>query len=322
MEPPRSIAFTGIDTYFGRRLIDRLAARPGPLRIVGLDSHDPPNPAPLIHFHRVDLTQPGIGAHIAEILCKEQVDVVVHLAFKEVPSANRDADHEIEVSGSLEILNACAEANVGKLVIPSTTMCYGPRLENAHQLCEDAPLRGHAGAHWISNRVQVERAVERYRKSTPACSVTVLRHCWIMGPQFVDPIVRFFEAQWVPTLLGYDPLLQFVHEDDLLAVLEAAIFESHPGVFNVVGEGVLPLSGYLRLAGKRNVSLPRILLSRIPGAPIALSSADSEDGFYDYLKYIWVASGERLRTKLGPLAYTSQEAWSAMVSSRRLQHYR
>lgn len=322
MEQPRCVAFTGIDTYFGRRLIDRLAARLGPLRLVGLDTHDPPNPTPPMHFHRVDLTRPGVGAQIAEILVKEQVDALVHLAFKQAPSTDQDADHEVEVAGSLEVLNAVAEAGTRRFVLPSTTMCYGPHLENPQQLREDAELRGHEGAHWVSNRVHVEHAVARFRESTPTCDVTVLRHCWIMGPRFVDPYVRYFDAHWVPTVLGYDPLLQFVHEDDLVDVIEKAIFESHPGVFNVVGEGVLPLSGYLRLADKRNLALPKLLLARIPGSPISLSSADSEDGFYDYLKYLWVASGERLRAEFGSLAYTSREAWSAMVSSRRLQHYR
>ena len=143
-----------------------------------------------------------------------------------------------------------------------------------------------------------------------------------MGPRFVDPVVRYFEADRIHTVLGYDPLLQFVHEDDLLGLIEASIFESHPGVFNVVGEGVLPLSGYLRLAGKRGIPLPQSLLSLVAGSPIALSSRDSADGFYDYLKYIWVASGERARAEFGPLTYTSREAWSSMVASRRLQKYR
>jgi UDP-glucose 4-epimerase len=322
LEQPRCIALTGVDTYFGRLLVERLAMRSDRIRLVGLDSHDPPRSSSAMRFHRVDLTQPGIGGHLAEILGKEHVDTIVHLAFKNGPSADRDADHEIEVAGSLEVLNACAEASVGKLIIPSTTMGYGPRLENAHQLYEDAPLYGHDGAHWVSNRVQVERAVARFRDATPGCEVTVLRHCWIMGPRYVDPYVRYFEADWVPTLLGFDPLLQFVHEDDLLDVLETSILESHPGVFNVVGEGVQPLSGYLRLAGKRNLALPKLLLSRIPGTPIALSPTDALDGFYDYLKYIWVASGERLRAEFGPLAYSSREAWSDMITSRRLRQYR
>lgn len=322
MEQPRCVALTGIDTFFGRRLIESLSAHSDRVRLIGLDSHDRPRPASGVQAHRVDLSEPGVASQIAEILGKQQADTLVHLAFKSLPSADREADYQSDVAGSLEVLNACAEANVRRLIIPSTTMCYGARLENPHQLREDAALHGHDGAHWVSHRVEVERSVARFCESHPDREVTVLRHCWIMGPRFVDSFVRYFDSDWVPTLLGHDPLLQFVHEDDLLALFERSILESHPGVFNVVGEGVLPLSGYLRLAGKRNLALPQMLLSATGGSPIPLSSSDSVDGFYDYLKYMWVASGDRAREEFGPLTYTSREAWTAMVSARRLQRYR
>lgn len=322
MEQLRRVALTGIDSFFGRRLIESLSAHSDRLRLIGLDSGDRCRPSSMMQVHRVDWTRPGVAPLIAEILGEQQIDTLVHLAFKSVPSADRDADYACDVVGSLEILNACALANVRRLIIPSTTMCYGPRLQNPHQILEDAALRGHDGAHWVSHRVEVEQSVARFRESNPDCEVTVLRHCWIMGPRFVDSFVRYFESDWVPTLLGYDPLLQFVHEDDLLARFERSIFESHPGIFNVVGDGVLPLSGYLRLAGKHNLPIPRGLLSLSGSSPIPLSSSDSADGFYDYLKYIWVASGDRAREEFGPLTYTSREAWTAMVSSRRLRRYR
>jgi UDP-glucose 4-epimerase len=263
-----------------------------------------------------------VAPQLAELLRKEQVDTFVHLGFKSEPSANREADTDHDVTSSLEVLDACAESPVSRLIIPSTTMCYGARLENPHQLLEDVTLHGHPAAHWVSNRVRVEQAVSRFRESNPQCDVTLLRHCWIMGPRYVDPFVRYFDSDWVPTLLGYDPLFQFVHEDDFLAVLEASVLEAHPGVFNVVGDGVLPLSGYLRLAGKRRFALPKTLLSAVTGSPVALSASDTADGFYDYLKYMWVASGDRVRQEFGPLTYSSQEAWSAMVTSRRLRRYR
>ena len=57
-------------------------------------------------------------------------------------------------------------------------------------------------------------------------------------------------------MLGFDPRLQFCHEDDATEVLLRAATESHPGVYNVAGDGVVYLSQCIRLSGRIPVSLP------------------------------------------------------------------
>ncbi len=47
-------------------------------------------------------------------------------------------------------------------------------------------------------------------------------------------------------MLGFDPRLQFLHEHDLLGVLQHAVADDVPGTFNVAGDGVLMLSQAVR----------------------------------------------------------------------------
>ena len=60
----------------------------------------------------------------------------------------------------------------------------------------------------------------------------------------------------VPMVLGFDPRLQFVHEDDVVHALEHAAFHRVPGVFNVAADGVLALSEVIDLVGKRGAADP------------------------------------------------------------------
>jgi UDP-glucose 4-epimerase len=143
-----------------------------------------------------------------------------------------------------------------------------------------------------------------------------------MGPRFSDRVVRYFDRPIVPTMLGYDPLLQFIHEEDLLRVFEAAVLESHPGVFNVVGRGVLPLSTLIALAGKRTLPLPPPLLYRFVSVLSQSQTGDRPAGFWDYLRYLWIADGERGWTEFGAPIYSTREAWIAFVSSRLMSRYR
>jgi len=317
-----TIAVTGLGTFLGRSLVERLVSRSPGIRVVALDVRRPFRLHERVRFHRVDLTEPTADSRLADVLARERVDALLHAAFRRQPTPDLEMDHELETIGSLHVMNACAAAKVRRLVVASSTMLYGPWPDNPNFLTERHPLRGHPDAHLVQDRVEMEGLLADWRVRHPDAEVTVLRPCWIMGPHYVDPVVRFFARPVVPMLLGYDPLLQFVHEDDCLHVFERAILSSHPGTFNVVGSGVLPLSTILRLAGKKILRLPPPLLYRLAYYPSQGQTGDPPQAFYDYLRYLWVADGRRACEEFGEPVYSTQEAWMSFVSSRRMRRYR
>lgn len=322
MDAPSCVAITGLGSYFGTRLALRLLALPRPPRIVGLDLRRPYRLEGRIHFHRVDLTDPGAGSRLADVLARERADAVVHAAFRRNPTPDLEYDHELETVGSLHVMNACASAKISRLVWLSSTMLYGPWPDNPNFLTETHPLRGHPDAHSVNNRVEGEVLLARWRARHPGTNVSVLRCAWVMGPSFEDHVVRHFASPVVTTLLGYDPLLQFVHEDDVQEALLRAVLERHEGVYNVVGRGVLPLSTCLSLAGKRNLPLAAPLFYRLGDWPHRRSTGDPPGGFYDYLRWLFVADGERAWNVFGEPVYSTREAWISFVSSRRMRRYR
>ncbi len=319
---PATVVITGLRTFVGRRLAQRLLERAPAPRVVGVDVRRPHHFTAASRFHRVDLTDPTAGARLAELLERERADVVVHAAFRRDPQPDLDYDHELETIGSLHVMHACAAAKVRRLVVVSSTMLYGPYGDNPNFLTESHPLRGHPDAHNVENRREAEAMLAEWGARHPEVELSVLRHCWIMGPTYWDQRVRYLARPVVPTLLGYDPLIQFVHEDDCMRAYERATLESHPGVYNVVGRGVLPLSTALRLAGKRILPLPTPLLYRARGYAAQSQTGDRPDGFYDYLRYLWVADGARGWGAFGEPHYSSREAWISFVSSRRMRRYR
>jgi len=134
--------------------------------------------------------------------------------------------------------------------------------------------------------------------------------------------VRYFALPIVPKPMGYDPLLQFVHENDVLDVFASVARVPRSGCYNLVARGVLPLSMLLRLAGKHVLPLPSALLDRIAYYPSQGQTGDPPAAFYDYLRYLWVADGQRGWDAFGEPVYTTREAWISFVSSRRVRRYR
>ena len=319
---PRCIAVTGVNTFVGQRLVERLLALPEPPRLVGIDLRLPLRFEGRVEFRRLDLTHPAADGELAAILAQERVGVVVHLAFRRSPTFDHEYDHELETLGSLHVMHACSAAKVQRLVLASTTMLYGPRPTNPNFLDEGRPLAGHPAAHCIQNRVEAEELLSDWAPRHPDVQVCVLRYCWVVGPTYVDYVTRYFDQPVVPVVLGYDPLLQFIHEDDLVRVFERATLEAHPGVFNVVAPGVLPLSTLLALAGKRRLSLPSRWLYRMANIPAQGQTGDLPAGFFDYLRYLWIADGERAWQAFGEPVYTTKEAWVSFFSSRRMERLR
>lgn len=319
---PGVIAVTGLKSFVAQRLVERLVERTPELRVVGIDLRRPFRLDGRVRFHRVDFTEPTAGDRLAEVLRNERVEVLVHCAFRREPTPDIEMDHELETIGSIHVVNACAAAKVGRLVVASSTMLYGPWPDNPNFLTEEHPLRGHPDAHCVQDRVEMEQLLGRWSRKHPDAEVTVLRPCWMIGPEHWDHVVRYFALPVVPTVMGYDPLLQLVHEEDVVDAFEKATLEAHPGIFNVVGRGVLPLSTLLRLGGKRILSLPSPLLYRVASYPTQAQTGDPSSGFYDYLRYLWVADGSRGWDAFGEPAYTTKEAWISFISSRRMRRYR
>ncbi len=321
MSSPAVIAVTGTNGFLGQQLVARLARSPG-VRVLGLDLRRPMRFDESARFQRIDLTQPTADGRLAEILESERVEALVHAAFRENPSADLEGDHELETIGSLHVMHACAAAKVRRLVVASSTELYGPWPDNPNFLTEQHPLRGHPDAHAVRDRIEMEHLLADWAAARPDIEVTVLRPCWIFGPTYWNRVVRYFSLPVVPVPLGYDPLFQVVHEEDVLRAFERAVLQPRPGIFNLVGSGVVPLSTLLHLAGKRVLPVPGPLLRRLAYYPSQGQTGDPPDAFYDYLRYLWVADGARGWDAFGEPTYSTKEAWISFVSSRRMRRYR
>jgi UDP-glucose 4-epimerase len=318
----RPVAITGASGFIGlnllRRLLDGRAERP----IIVADVQKPPVDDKRIKYYRVDLTEPTADATLAGILKKEACETLVHAAFLTNSSHDLTYAHEVEVIGTMHVLHAITEARVRKLVFSATTMSYGAKPSNPNFLTEEHPLQARRNDRYLRDRVEAENEVQRFTRKNPETIVTVLRTCWIMGPTVNNFVTRFFSRSIVPTLLGYDPLIQFVHEDDTIEAFYRCVERDFPGIYNIVGTGVLPISTLLKLAGKPNLPVLHLVAYPLAEALWLAQSSEAPAVFLDYLRYLWVADGDKARVEMGfEPKYSTKEAWISFIGSRRLRKY-
>ncbi len=317
---PASVAVTGAASFLGKNLIGLLEEDERVRRIVTLDIAAPKTAGPKTRVYDLDLTQPTAEERICEILAAEAVDTVVHLSFLASPTHATAWAHELESVGTMHLLNACRRAEVRKLVMWSQTVLYGAHPTNPNFLTEKHPLRARRTDPFFADKIEAEGDALRFGKPGKGRVVTILRTAPILGPTVDNFVSRYLSRRLVPTMLGFDPLWQFVHEADAVAAFKLAVDRDTPGVFNIVGDGVLPLSTVIKLAGRVGLPIPRPLANPIVSALWVAHVSEAPPAFLDYLQYLCVADGDSAARIMGfSPVYTTREA---VIDYAGAQHLR
>jgi UDP-glucose 4-epimerase len=227
---------------------------------------------------------------------------------------------EINVIGTMQLLAACQKApSVRKLVVKSSTAVYGSSPQDPAMFTEDLEPNALARSGYAKDSVEVEGYVRGFARRRPDVAVTTLRFANFVGPKVTTPLTSYFSLPVVPTVLGFDPRMQFVHERDGLEVLWRATLGDHGGTFNIAGDGVMLLSQAIRRAGRPSVPLPQPAAPWIGGALKRLGVADFSPEQMRFLAYGRVVDTSRMRDVLGfEPHYSTREAFDDFVARQGL----
>ena len=310
---PRVVAVTGAAGYIGRRLLERLAAEDGIERIVATDIKPLDNPPPNVTFLQQEITQP-----LGDAFREHGVEAVVHLAFVLRQSRQREEGHRINVEGTANVLQACHDAGVHRIIQLSSATVYGPHPDNPALLTEEHPMRPPYAFQYAWDKAECERLVAAYVADHPDTDVSVLRGCVVMGPSARNFITSALFKPLLVGIRGCDPSMQFIHEEDLVELLSHFVAEPHPGIYNVAGRDSVGWSELARMAGRRFVWLPAPVIYGITELTWRLRlQNDSPSVGLDFVRWPWMVSTERVEQETGyTCKFTSEEALRSFLDTR------
>jgi UDP-glucose 4-epimerase len=244
------VLVTGLATYWGGRLAQALEGFEEVETIIGVDSRNPTMELERTEFVRVS----NQHSLIQRIVTAAEIDTVIdtRMTVNSLGASPRDA-HENNVIGTMNILAACtgSDSPVRKFVFKSSTQYYGAEQDDPAFFTERMSRPHPAGSPLERDIVEAERAVSEFAERRDDVTVTVLRCANVLGPDVDTVFTRMLSLPLVPMVFGFDPRLQFVHEDDIVHALEHAATHDLPGTYNVAADGVLALSEAISLVGRR-----------------------------------------------------------------------
>ena len=307
------IIITGIAGRLGRLLARRLH-REGVGTIIGIDRRDFPGRPRDIEHVKVDLR----SKKARDIFRAEDVKALIHMGLMHDPRMTAAEHHSWNVQGTARLLDACASYGVPKVIVLSSANVYGPGPDNPQFLSEDAPLN--AGLHFpaIRDLIEVDMLASSFFWKQQSCDTVILRPVHILGGVRNAPS-NYFRLPWVPTLLGFDPMVQLIHELDVVDAIVCALAPKVRGIFNVVGPGELPLSTILRELDKKTVPIPHPLAHAVLTTLWRGKLTSFPVPELDHIRYVCMVDGARARDQLGFKArHTLKETIRAVHTERSI----
>jgi nucleoside-diphosphate-sugar epimerase len=287
-----AIAITGPTGVFGRSLVTQLEGDERVTGIVGVARREIDPAAEgwsKLSYRRGDVRDRDA---LAEAF--EGADAVAHLAFAKFGHASHTTLREINVEGTLNALNAAAEAGARRFVFASSVAAYGFRADNPEPITEDWPARGSERWFYSREKAELEELLTEAVAGLPGLELTILRPTIVVGPRTAESWDEILPARLrhlarravaLPGRLPVVPFpqpMQFVHETDVGQALRLALIDGPGGTFNLAGEGTVSGRQVARELGLMPLPVPdrvtRGLAAasmRLPLRPAALEAAEA-----------------------------------------------
>jgi len=257
-------------------------------------------------FVRADTRNPSI----ATVLRDHEIDTVVHFGAPAcgegvfADTAPGPLAKELTVIGTMQLLAAASRHEpLRRLIVGSSAVVY-PSTHRSPALSDEKTVVTVRGTARMPDVLELESYVHQFADKRPDVDVSVLRLSDVVGPALPGSLGRVLRRAIAPMVAGFDPRVQLLHVDDAVAAVADVLTSGTTGTLNVAPDDVLLWSHLVRLAGRRPVPIPAVLV------PEQLRSL---------LRFGNVADNEKLRRLTGwSPKYGSREAmdaWSSGVVS-------
>lgn len=253
------VMVTGVAGHMGRLVAQLLHEQAH--EVIGIDRRAWYHPPEGIRVYQADIRK-----RPAEDLFRTlRPDAVIHMATVTHLTHRSEDRYRINLKGTQSFFENCHRYGARHAIFVGRHTYYGAAPDSPLYHTEaEPPMAVHTFPE-LSDLV----AADLYAGATlwrhPEIDTAVLRCCYTLGPLKQGTLAAFIKGPRVPTVLGFDPLFQFLHELDAARAIVLALTKKLRGVYNVAGPPPVPLSVVIREAGCSNLPIPELLFRAMLG---------------------------------------------------------
>jgi UDP-glucose 4-epimerase len=246
-------------------------------------------------FHQVGYTKRSIE----ELFRRQKYSSIIHLG--RIPSKSiksRGRRYEENVAGTQNILRLGLHHGVHNFIVLSTHVVYGASQRNHLYIREEEPSDAAARFPFLADSVEMDHEATEFLWQQRSVRTVVLRPVFVVGKHSDHAFAEALRRPVCPKVLGYNPLIQVIHEDDMIRAIILALKKKKRGIYNVAGEGVIPFSRAIEIAGSTEIPIPAIILKNSSAIFRMLGWRIPTD-LVDFFRYPVVVSDQAFRRDFG-----------------------
>jgi UDP-glucose 4-epimerase len=282
------VLVTGAAGRFGRLIAARLAEAGH--QVFGLDTRATSEQNDGVTMFHADLRK----RNAEDVFRAHRPEAMIHLATTSHLSSAESGPHRIGLAATKAAVDYCDHYGVEQAIFVGRHTYYGAFADAPLYHGEDDPPVASEEFPELADLVAADLFAGSTLWRYPKIQTTVMRLCYTLGPTQHGTLAEFLRGPKVPTVLGFDPLFQFMHEFDAVRAVQAALEARLRGVFNIAGPGPLPLSTIIAETGRDSVPIPEPLFGFMNGR---LGLPKLPKGAINHLKFPIVVDGSAFRDR-------------------------
>lgn len=285
----KTVLVTGAAGALARRVIHQLSKDH---QVIAVDFRRQVNCPEALASYQVDVHKRGFE----DVFRKHAIDSVIHIGRIFAHEQSRQRRYNANVLGSKRLFELARKYEVGQVIVHSTYFVYGATPFNPALMDEDYPLKASEVTSDLVDAVELENLAQIYLWKYPEMNITLLRPCNILGPGVRNSMSLLLTQKMTPVLMGFSPLMQFLHVDDMADAIVKAHQGNKPGIYNVAPADWVGFQEAVVQCGCRRLPI----LSVPPAVPRLLSRLLNGNAFFppyliNYLKYPVIIDGTLFR---------------------------
>ncbi len=286
------VVVTGISGNLGRVVAKQLHRE---AHVIGIDRRPfVGRPKDVDHF-QVDLRKKKVD----EVFRRHKVDAVIHMGIMHDPRMSAEDHHSFNVLGTMKVLECAAKYGVKKVVMLSSANVYGPSPENSNFLTEDSPLMAASRFPSVRDLIEVDMLAHGFFWRHPEIETVLLRPVHIVGAAIKNAPSNYLRLKRPWVMAGFDPMVQFIHTEDVGRAMVEALRKGRKGVYNVTGPGEVPLSAVFKELGSRPMPLPHLVAKPLLRTLFKYRLASYPPEELDHIQFLCMVDGSRWQQETG-----------------------